>query len=165
MTAETLTFTPTGERDIVMRRVFDAPRSVVFDCHVTPDLLKRWLTGPEGWWMEVCEVDLRVGGAYRWSWRNAEGATVGIRGIHHDVAVPERIGNTQRFDHDPTGGEAIGTLVLAEKDGRTILTNTVTYPTREARDAAVACGMEKGVTANYNNLAALLVSLASQESP
>jgi Uncharacterized conserved protein len=156
---DALDFAKSGDRAIVMTRSFDAPRGLVFDCHVRPDLLRRWLNGPDGWTMTVCDVDLSEGGPYRFEWEGPNGARMGMSGVHRDIAAPERVSNTQRFDHDPTGGEVRGTLGLAERDGRTFLTNTVTYPSPEARDAAVGFGMEQGVTASYNRLAALLASL------
>lgn len=159
---DALDFAKTGDRAIVMTRSFDAPRGMVFDCLVRPDLLKRWLNGPDGWTMTVCEVDLSEGGPYRFEWEGPNGARMGMSGVHRDIAPPDRLSNTQRFDHDPTGGEVQGALVLTERDGRTVVTNTVTYPSSEAREAAVGYGMEQGVTASYNRLAALLASLQAE---
>ena len=132
--AGTLKLTTAGDREIVMTRVFDAPRHLVFDAMTKPELLKRWLTGPPGWTMAVCQVDLRVGGAYRYVWRRPDGAEMGMGGVHREIAPPERIVCTQLFDEDWTGGEALGTLVLTERDGKTTVTNTVRYSTPEARD-------------------------------
>src|SRR5438874_543510 len=111
-----MTLTLSGDRAIVVTRVFDAPRSLVFDAMTKPEMLKRWLTGPPGWSLAVCEMDLRVGGAYRWVWRGPNGEEMGMGGVHREIVPPERIVNTQLFDEDWTGGEAVGTLVLTEKD-------------------------------------------------
>jgi uncharacterized protein YndB with AHSA1/START domain len=149
--------TPT-DREIVFTRVFDAPRHLVFDAMTKPELLKRWLFGPPGWSFVVCEVDLRVGGAYRYVWRGPDGAQMGMGGVHREVVVPERIVCTQLFDEDWTGGEAVGTLVLAERDGRTTMTNTILYSSREARDAVLKTPMEQGMAMGYDRLDELLAS-------
>jgi uncharacterized protein YndB with AHSA1/START domain len=153
--------TPT-DREIVVTRVFNAPRTLVFDAFTKPELLKRWLFGPGGWTLEVCEVDLRVGGAYRYVWRNSNGIEMGMGGIHREVVPPERIVSTQLFDQDWTGGEAVGTLVLTEQDGKTTLTNTLLYSSREARDAVLKTPMDKGMGASYDRLEEMLPSLMAQ---
>jgi uncharacterized protein YndB with AHSA1/START domain/DNA-binding transcriptional ArsR family regulator len=164
------TMTPTGtmqlstptDREIVVTRVFNAPRTIVFDAFTKPELLKRWLFGPGGWTLEVCEVDLRVGGAYRYVWRNSNGVEMGMGGIHREVVPPERIVSTQLFDQDWTGGEAVGTLILTEQDGKTTLTNTLLYSSREARDAVLKTPMDKGMGASYDRLEEMLPSLMAQ---
>lgn len=87
-----------SDREIVMTRVFDAPRNLVFDAYTKPELLKRWLGVFGGWTMAVCEVDLRVGGSYRWVWRGADGTNMGVRGIYREIVPPERLVNTEKFD-------------------------------------------------------------------
>src|ERR1700682_2008134 len=94
--------TPT-EREIVITRVFDAPRKLVFDAHTKPELLKRWLTGGPGWSMSGCAVDLRVGGANRCASRRPDAAEMGIGDLHREIVPPERIVVTQLFDEDWTG--------------------------------------------------------------
>ena len=155
----TLQLTAPGEREIVMTRVFDAPRQLVFDAHTKPELVKRWLLGPPGWSMPVCEIDLRVGGKYRYVWRHdREGTQMGMGGVYREIVTPERIVNTERFDEAWYPGEAVDTLVLVERGGRTTLTLTLRYESREARDAVLKSGMESGVTASYDRLADLLAS-------
>jgi uncharacterized protein YndB with AHSA1/START domain len=153
-----------GDREIVATRVFNAPRRLVFDAFTKPELLKRWLYGPDGWSLDVCEVDLRVGGSYRYLWRHANGMEMGMGGVHREVVPPERIVSTQLFDHDWTGGEAVGTMVLTEHDGKTTLTNTVLYSSREARDAVLKTPMEQGMAAGYDRLEAMLPSLEGAAS-
>ena len=153
--------TPT-DREIVVTRVFDAPRNLVFDAFTRPELLKRWLFGPDGWSMVVCEVDLKVGGAYRYVWRRTDGVEMGMGGIHREIVPPERIVATQLFDQDWTGGEAIGTLVFTERDGRTTLTNTIRYSSQAVRDAVLKTPMDKGMSAGYDRLEELLPSLVPQ---
>ncbi len=156
--------TPT-DREIVVTRVFDAPRHLVFDAFTRPELLKRWLFGPGGWSLAICEVDLKVGGAYRYVWRHTNGAEMGMGGIHREIVPPERIVATQLFDEDWTGGEAIGTLVLTERDGRTTLTNTIRYSSQAVRDAVLKTPMDKGMAAGYDRLEEMLPSLAAQGRP
>ena len=150
--------TPT-DREIVITRTFNAPRTLVFDAFTKPELLKRWLFGPDGWTLDVCEVDLRVGGHYRYVWRRHDGFEMGMGGIHREVVPPERIVSTQLFDQDWTGGEAIGTIVLTEHNGKTTLTNTLLYSSREVRDAVLKTPMDKGMGAGYDRLEAMLPSL------
>jgi uncharacterized protein YndB with AHSA1/START domain len=157
--AGTLQLTAPGEREIVMTRGFDAPRQLVFDAHTKPELIKRWLLGPPGWSMPVCEIDLRVGGKYRYVWRHdRNGTEMGMGGLYREIVAPERIVHTERFDEAWYPGEALNTLVLVEKGGRTTLTQTVRYESREARDAVLKSGMESGVAASYERLADLLAS-------
>lgn len=156
-TNTTLQVTTPSEREIVMTRVFAAPRHLVFDAHTKPELLRRWLLGPPGWSMPVCEVDLRIGGRYRYVWRHdRDGTIMGMGGVYREIVAPERLVSTERFDEAWYPGEGLGTLVLVERGGRTTLTHTMLYESREARDAIMKSGMEKGVMASYDRLAELL---------
>ena len=95
----TLKVTTPSEREIVMTRVFDAPRQLLFEAHTKPDLVKRWLLGPPGWSMPVCEIDLRVGGKFRYVWRrDNDGTQMGMGGVYREIEAPERIVNTEKFD-------------------------------------------------------------------
>ena len=156
--AGTLKVTTPSDREIMMTRVVDAPRSLVFDWYTKPDLLKRWIHGPEGWLLAVCDNDLTVGGAFRWVWRGPDGREMGMGGVHREIAPPERIVRTELFDEDWTGGETVATLVLTEQGGKTRSTTTVLYSSPEARDRALKTGMEQGVAANYDRLETLLAS-------
>ncbi len=150
--------TPT-DREIVFTRVFDAPRKLVFEAMTRPELLKRWLFGPPGWSLEICDIDLKVGGAYRYVWRGPDGTVMGMGGVHREIVPPERIVCTQLFDEDWTGGEAVGTLVLVEHNGKTTMTNTVLYSSQEARDAVLKTPMEHGMAVGYDRLAEVLGSM------
>jgi uncharacterized protein YndB with AHSA1/START domain len=145
--------TPT-ERDIVMTRVFDAPRELLWACHTEPALVRRWLLGPPGWSMPVCDIDLRVGGGYRYLWRSdADGAEFGSRGDYREVDAPARIVHGERMDGVPAeAGEALCTLALTEADGRTTLTYTMRFDSTAVRDQALASGMAAGVGASYDRL-------------
>jgi uncharacterized protein YndB with AHSA1/START domain len=159
----TLQVTMRGDREILMTRVLDAPRRLVFDAFTKPELVKQWLLGPPGWTMPVCEIDLRVGGSYRYVWRNTtNGNEMGMGGVYREIATPERIVTTEKFDEAWYPGEAVGTLILSEQGGKTTVTQTVLYQSREARDAVLKSGMEKGVSASYDRLAELLTSPSAQ---
>ena len=151
-----LKLTTRGDREIVMTRVFDAPRTLVFDAFTKPGLVKQWLLGPPGWSMPVCEIDLRVGGAYRYVWRKAGVPDMGMGGVYREVVVPERVVATETFDQAWYPGEAVGTLVLVEQAGKTTVTQTMLYQSQEARDGILKSGMETGVAASYDRLAELL---------
>jgi uncharacterized protein YndB with AHSA1/START domain len=159
-TAGTLEITTPSEREIAMTRVFDAPRRLVWETQTRPELVKRWLLGPPGWSMPVCEIDLRVGGKYRYVWRrDSDGKEMGMGGVYREIVAPERLVCTERFDEAWYAGDALNTTVLVEKDGRTTLTLTVLYESRETRDAVLKSGMERGVKASYDRLDDVLASL------
>lgn len=159
--AGAMKLTTRGDREVMITRVFNAPRRLVFDAFTNPELLKRWLFGPPGWSMVVCEVDLRVGGAYRYLWRGEGGKEMGMRGIFREVDPPGKIVNTEKFDESWYPGEAVGTVVLTEKDGKTTLTQTILYESREARDVVLRTPMEQGLAMGYDRLAALVESGAA----
>jgi uncharacterized protein YndB with AHSA1/START domain len=152
-----LKLTTRGEREIVITRAFDAPRKLVFDALTKPELVKQWLLGPDGWSMPVCEIDLKVGGKYRYVWRrDKDGTEMGMGGLYREIVAPERIVATEKFDQAWYPGEAVGTFVLVEQAGKTTLTQTILYESREARDGVLKSQMERGVVASYDRLAKLL---------
>jgi uncharacterized protein YndB with AHSA1/START domain len=146
--------TPT-DREIVLTRVFDAPRHLVWDAFTKPELLKRWF-GPRDWSLVVCEVDLKVGGGFRFVLRGPDGRDMGMRGTYREIMPGERSIHTESFDDFP--GESTVTTVLTEKAGTTTLTATVLYPSREVRDAVIQSGMEHGAAESYDKLAELLAN-------
>ena len=159
-----LKITTSGDRELVMTRVFAAPRTLVFDAYTKPELVTRWLLGPPGWSMPVCEMDVRVGGTYRWVWRHdRDGTEMGMGGTYREVRAPERLVATERFDEAWYPGEALNTLVLVEQGGRTTLTQTMRYESREARDAVIKSGMESGVKASYDRLDDLLAATPARK--
>ena len=153
----TLKVTTPSDREIVLTRVFDAPRQLVFDAISKPELLKRWF-GPHGHSLVVCEVDFRVGGAWRFVLEDPEGRSMGMSGVYQEIVPGERTVHTEAFDDYP--GDSVVTTVLTEQDGKTTLTGTVRYDSRETRDAVVESGMEHGAAETYDRLAELLPSLA-----
>lgn len=151
----TLTLTTPTDREIVMTRVFDAPRKLVFEALTKPELLKLWY-GPHGWSLEVCEIDLQVSRAWRFVLRGSDGTEMGMRGGYREVVPPERTVYTWMFDGFP--GESLVTNVLVEQGGQTTLTCTILYPSPAGRDAVMNDGMENTVAESYDRLAALLAT-------
>jgi uncharacterized protein YndB with AHSA1/START domain len=151
----TLKVTTPTDREIVLTRVFDAPRSLVFDAFSRPELLKRWF-GPRGWSLVVCDVDFRVGGGFRFVLRGPDGTEMGMRGVYREIVPPERSVHMESFDDYP--GESQVTAVLTEQGGKTTLTATVLYPSPEVRDIVLKTGMEHGAAESYDKLAELLAS-------
>ena len=149
--------TPT-DREIAMTRVFEAPRALVFDAFTKPELVRRWLLGPSGWTMPVCEIDLRVGGRYRYVWRKAGVPDMGMGGVFREIVPAERIVATESFDEAWYEGEAVDTTVFHEKGGRTTVTMTMLLGSREIRDKILKSGMEKGVAESYDRLEEILAS-------
>ena len=157
----TLDVTLPSDREIRVTRTFDAPRALVFACHTEPDLVRRWLLGPAGWSMPVCDIDLREGGRYRYVWRSdADGSEFGFRGEFREIVAPERVVHTERLDGaegaegaEGAGmGESLCTLTLVERDGRTTLTQTMRFDTMAVRAQALQTGMTDGMGASDDRL-------------
>jgi uncharacterized protein YndB with AHSA1/START domain len=123
---KSLIVTTPSDREIALARVFDAPRQLVFDAYTKPELLKRWF-GPVGWTLVVCEIDLRVGGSYRYVMRKDTGVEMGMGGVYREIVRPDRIVAAESFDDPWYEGEAIATTTLVEHRGKTTLTTTVRY--------------------------------------
>lgn len=149
-----------NDLEVVVTRKFNAPRALVFDAWTKPELMSRWLLGPPGWIMPVCEMDLRVGGKFRWRWRSEKGTEFGFYGEFREVLRPARIVHTQTYDPGDVGGtmggEALITSVLNETGGITTNTMTIRYQSKTDRDAALKTGMTDGMELSYQNLDALL---------
>ena len=154
--AGTLAIAAKGDREITMTRRFAAPVALVFEAWTTPALLRRWLLGPPGWTMPVCEVDFRVGGAYRYEWRNEQGQSMGVGGVYREIDPPHRFVATERFDEAWYPGESLITITFAEKDGETEMTTTMRYESTAARDGVLKSPMEGGVKQSYDRLAAIV---------
>jgi uncharacterized protein YndB with AHSA1/START domain len=152
----TLKVTLPTDREVVLTRVFDAPRDLVFDAFSKPELLKRWF-GPRGWSLVVCEVDLKVGGGFRFVLRGPDGKELGMRGVYREITPPDRSVHVETFDDYP-GVESVVTAVFVEQGGKTTLTATILYPSQVVRDAVLNSGMEHGAAESYDKLAELLAS-------
>lgn len=145
-----------ADREIQVTRDFDAPRGLVFNAFTKPELVRRWLLGPPGWTMPVCEIDLKVGGDYRYVWRKEGVKDMGMGGVFREVVSPERLVATERFDESWYPGEALDTTVFIEEGHVTKIIITVLYESKEARDTARRSGMEHGMAASYSRLEELL---------
>lgn len=152
------TFTTPSDREVVMTREVDAPRELVFDAWTKPEHVQQWMLGPSGWTMPVCEIDLRPGGAWHFVWGRADGPEMEMRGEYREVTPPERLVSTESWGGD--WPETINTVTLSEEDGKTTITQTVLYPSKEARDAALATGMKEGVSVSFDRLAEHLRAMA-----
>jgi uncharacterized protein YndB with AHSA1/START domain len=149
----TLKVTLPSDREVRLTRVFDAPRTMVYDALTKPELLRRWF-GPHGYSLVVCEVDLRVGGRWRFVLKGPDGSTMGMGGVYVALTPPDGSIHTEAFDDFP--GEARVTTVLTEDNGKTTLEATSLAPSKEIRDAVIASGMEHGAAETYDRLAELL---------
>jgi uncharacterized protein YndB with AHSA1/START domain len=148
---------------MVMSRVFNAPRELVFKATTEPQHVARWW-GPRDLAIVSCESDLRPGGAWRIVHRDAQGNEFPFKGVIREVVPPERVVQTQIFDVDPFRDHEIVVTITYEElgDGRTRLTSTSVFPSAEDRDGAMAQGMERGARESFDRLAELLEALKSQ---
>ena len=154
--AGTLAIAARGDREIAMTRRFDAPRPMVFEAFTKPELMKRWMTGPPGMTLPICEIDFRVGGTYRSVWRKSQGEEMGASGVYREIDPPRRFVATERFDPPWYPGEALITISFVERDGGTEVTTTMRYESTEGRDGVLKTPMADGVTQSYDRLAAIL---------
>lgn len=143
-----------SEREVVLTRMFAAPRELVFRAHTEPELLKRWY-GPAGWRLVVCEIDLRVGGQFRFVSQRANGSEVGQRGVYRELLRPARIVHSESWE-DWNPGECLVTLELSEHAGRTRLTTTTLFPSREVRDTVLESGLRRSADELYARLEQVL---------
>ena len=139
---------------IVMTRVFDAPRRLVFKAHTSPEHIRQWW-GPRRFTLVVCEMDFRPGGAWRFVQRGANGQEYGFRGVYREIAPPERLVQTFEFEGFP-GHVSVETLTMIERDGKTTLTSTSVFETFEDRDGMLQSGMEEGAAETMDRLAEYL---------
>src|SRR5688572_4457031 len=142
-----------GACEILVTRDLAAPRQLVYDAHTKPEMVKRWLFGPDGWSMPVCEIDLRVGGRYRYRWRQRDdGGEFGLGGKYLEIVPGEKIVSTEAFEGELNQGEAINTLTLNERNGVTTVSLLMRYPSEEIRDRAIKSGMNEGIEMGYARL-------------
>ena len=151
----TLKVSTEGDREVVLTRVFNAHKQLVYDAFSKPELLKRWF-GPRGWSLVECEVDHRLGGGFRFVLQGPDGEKMGMRGSYVELDPPTRSVHKESFDGYP--GESQVSSTFTEEDGKTTLTATVTYPSKDVRDAVLQSGMEHGAAESYDRLAELLAS-------
>jgi uncharacterized protein YndB with AHSA1/START domain len=167
MTVDKAQVTLPSDREVKVERSFKAPRSLVFRAYTEPDLVRRWMLGSPGWSMTVCEMDVRVGGRYRWRWRSDQGdGEFGFAGAFREVQPPSRLVHTEAFEpgtvgNEYPGAEAIVVTTFDEEDGVTTVTTLIDFGSKAARDAAVSTGMTDGMEQSYQLLERLLIDQAA----
>jgi uncharacterized protein YndB with AHSA1/START domain len=150
-----------SDKEIVLERVFEAPRDLVFAAMTRPEYVRRWWCCMEGFTMPICEIDLRVGGSYRYVMIAPDGSEVGFRGVYREIVAPERIVHTEIFEPFPEE-ETVCTLTLAEDNGRTLYRCRVVHATTAGRDAHIASGMEGGANVAFDRLEEVARGIAAQ---
>lgn len=144
------TVTLPSDREILITRVVNGPRRLVFDAYTKPEHVPNWMLGPKGWTMPICEIDLHPGGVWHFVWRRADGSEIGMHGVYKEIVPSERLVCTECW-----GGEwpeMLNTLLLSEQAGRTMIAQRLLFPSKEARDAAVKTGMQDGVEESFDRL-------------
>jgi uncharacterized protein YndB with AHSA1/START domain len=160
MNAGTAKVTTPSDQEVVITRLLDAPRELVFEAWTTPKYVQRWMLGPEGWTMPVCEIDLRPGGAWHFVWQKSHGTQMSMRGMYKEVRPPERLVSTESWG--PEWPETLNTIELREENGKTTMTLTISYISKQARDNALKTGMKDGVETSFDRLAKVLESMGAQ---
>lgn len=152
-------YTTPSDREVVITRVVDAPRELVWKVWTTPEHIRKWMSGRKGWTMPVCDMDLRPGGKWRYGWRMPDGGEMTLAGVVREVVPPTRLVTTERWG--PEWPETVNTMALTEaRDlSTTTITITVLYPSKEARDAALKTGMKDGMDISFASLDAVLRTL------
>lgn len=155
-----LVVTVPSDKEILLSRVFDAPRHLVFEAMTKPELVRRWWCCFDGFTMPVCDIDLRVGGKYRYVMVGPDGGEVGFRGEYQEIVAPERIVHTEIFEPFPDSPSLV-TMTLEERDGKTYYQSRVVHQTTEARDMHLKSGMENGANIALDRLEEIARSLVA----
>ncbi|MGE0739935.1 MAG: SRPBCC family protein [Hyphomonadaceae bacterium] len=157
-----------SDREVRVKRTFNAPRTLVWDAHTKAELMRKWCLGPPGWSMPVCEMDVREGGKYRWRWRSdEEGKEFGFFGTFSEVRAPSKLAHDEYYDPGDVGGAmpsddpCLVTLELSEAGGVTTLVSTMRFASKQARDGAVSTGMTDGMEMGYARLDDLFTKQAA----
>lgn len=161
--ATTLSVTTPSDLELEVERMFNAPADLVFDCYTTPDLVRRWLYGPEDWTLSTCEIDLTPGGQYRYVWSGPDGESMGMTGTFHEIEPPTRLMTTEVFDADFGMGKMLITTVFHPEGERTRLQQTILFESKQHRDAAVETGMAEGMGMSFTSLENLLADLTGKD--
>ncbi len=144
-----------SDTEILITRVFDAPADLVFKALSTPELVKRWWGFDTAEWL-VCEIDLRVGGRWRYVAREEDGFEVAFHGGYREIDAPHRVVSTEVFEGapvpDPDAAGTLNTVTLDEADGVTTMTVRIEAPSQDVRDGIIQSGMESGMQVSYNRL-------------
>lgn len=148
-----------GDNDILISRTFAAPARVVFEAVTRPEHIRRWWAPKSRGEMTACEVDLRVGGEWRFAMRTKDGREVEFFGSYRELEVPTRIVQTEIFAPFPDVVSVV-TVTLTENDGATLFQSRIVYPSKQIRDQVIATGMEHGMRESYRQLAEVVGALA-----
>jgi uncharacterized protein YndB with AHSA1/START domain len=155
-----MTLTRTSDREFVLTRVFAAPSRLVFEAWTRPEHVRRWYGCSEAT-LTACEIDLRVGGSWRYAMRGPDGTSHTMTGVYREIDPPRRLVYTERYVTEGfTSNEALVTVLFAEHDGMTTLTSTVLHGSKEDCEGHLGSGMERGAAAVYDRLEALLRTMA-----
>lgn len=154
-----LAVTTPSDTQIVIERGFAAPPHLVYACYTQPPLIRRWLTGPDGWTMPVCSYDARPGGLYRFEWHGPEAATLAVSGTIDAIDAVRHIDSREQFDGDVMGPPYRSELAFAARDEATLVTNRLTYASKTHRDLVAATGMSDGMEMSFSKLDTVLHEL------
>ena len=155
-----LSITTPSDREIVLTRSFNATRKLVWEAVTRPEHVRQWY-GCAAVTLATCDIDLRVGGSYRYTMRTPEGVDHTMTGVYREIAAPERIVHTERYETTGfTSPDAMVTMTLSEQGGRTTLQTVVLHPSEESRDGHLNSGMENGARETFGRLAALLETMS-----
>jgi uncharacterized protein YndB with AHSA1/START domain len=158
--SSTLQVTTPSDREIVLTRVFDAPRDLVFEAWTNPEHVRHWW-GRRSSAVIHCEADVRPGGSWRYVTREENGVEVPFTGVYREVTRPERLVHTEIYDVEPfnSGDPSVVTVTFSEEDGRTTVTVSSLFASKEVRDIVLGSGMEIGAAESYDRLAERLITL------
>ena len=160
--SDTFKVTTPSDVEIRITRLFDAPRQLVYEALTKPEHVRRWWgILAEGYSVPVCEIDLRPGGKWRFVGRGPEGDIPAFYGEFREIVAPERIVQTEIFEPYPDAA-AVNTTLLIEENGRTRVTVTSVYPSKEVRDMVLKTGMERGAAISYDRLEEVATELAGR---
>lgn len=137
-----------SDREIRFTRNFKAPRKLLWDVHTKPELVKRWLTGPDGWDMPICEIDFRVGGKWRYGWAQKGRESFEMHGVFREIVPHEKFVHTENYQ----GTEAVSTTEFRDEGKGSHMTLTLLFPSKDARDGALKTGMETGMERGYERI-------------
>lgn len=162
--SQKLKVTAPSDTEILMERVFDAPRHLVWETMTRPEYVRRWWCCMDGYTMPVCEIDLRVGGKWRYLMVHENGSEVGFHGEYREIEAPRRVVQTEIFDPFPDA-PTLCTMTLEERDGKTYYRNLIVHTSKEARDGQLQSGMEVGADIALDRLEEIAQQLAGPARP
>ena len=148
-----------SDREVIITRTFAAPRRLVWEAMSKPEYVRRWY-GLAVLSLTVCEIDHRVGGAWRFVLRAPDGSEHGFSGVYREIVAPERVVYTENYEQIGPGHEIVVTTTLEERSGQTTLRSHLAYQSKADRDGHIQSGMEAGMNESHARLAELLATLA-----